>query len=64
MMGKLSIIGDEYGFPTTYIFYNSNNYLKITDFLKNYKYREHIQTCLQSMHPILNLNGNLCLKNK
>lgn len=39
IMDKLSILGDRYGFPTTYIFYNSNNYLKITDFLKNYKYK-------------------------
>lgn len=39
IMNRLSILGDKYGFPVTYIFYNSNNYLKITDFLKNYKYK-------------------------
>jgi UDP-N-acetylglucosamine pyrophosphorylase len=55
-------IGDNYGFPPTYIFYNANNYTKITEFMKTFKYSNRIKICLQSTHPILNLNGNLCLK--
>lgn len=55
-------IGDKYGFPPTYIFYNANNYTKITEFMKTFKYSNRITICLQSTHPILNLNGNLCLK--
>lgn len=61
-MQRLKETGDAFGFPPTYIFYNANNYNKITDFLKTYKYSENIQICLQNTHPILNLNGNLCLK--
>lgn len=61
-MNRLKDIGDEFGFPPTYIFYNANNYSKISEFLKNFKYGSRITICLQSTHPILNLNGNLCLK--
>lgn len=38
LMQRLKEIGDALGFPPTYIFYNANNYNKITDFLKTYKY--------------------------
>jgi len=65
-MKRLQEIADKYGMPTTYIFYNVNNADKVTTFLKNYKYYGHekIRCCLQANHPILNLNGNICLKAK
>lgn len=61
-MERLKEIGDKLGFPPTYLFYNSDSYSKISDYLKRYKYSENIQLCQHTTHPILNLNGNLCLK--
>jgi UDP-N-acetylglucosamine pyrophosphorylase len=63
-MERLGNIGENHGFPPTYIFYNKNNVASIKEFLEGYKFRSHIQLCEQNSQPILNLNGNLCLKSK
>lgn len=61
-MQRLAKIGDQYGCPPTYIFHSAATKARISDFLKDYKYASNIQLCMQKTHPILNLNGNLCLR--
>lgn len=64
IMARLEDIGNKYGFPHTYLFYNNSNEDKVNEFIKKYKYGEKIQCCMQSTQPVLNLNGNICLKAK
>ena len=66
VMLRLQEIADRYGMPPTYLFYNLHNAAKVQDFLKSYKLggHERIRCCVQGSHPILNLNGNICLKSK
>ena len=63
-MGRLEQIGNKYGFPSTYLFYNGKQADQVTGFLKKYKYGDKVHTCMQSTQPILNLNGNFCLRSK
>jgi len=53
-----------FDFPTTYIFYDKFNSDKVNRFIKNYKYGDKLHCCMQNNHPILNLNGSVCLKSK
>jgi hypothetical protein len=62
LMERLAEIADQYGCPQTYLFHRAGDLTKVSDFLKSYRYADSVQLCLQDTHPILNLNGNLCLR--
>jgi hypothetical protein len=61
-MERLATLGDSYGFPTTYIYYDKDHSERVNKFIKGYRYGDKLHCCLQSMHPVLNLNGNVCLR--
>lgn len=63
-MKRLEEIGNNYDLPPTYIFFNKNNSDKVNKFLQNYKYGDKISCIMQGNHPVLNLNGNICLRTK
>lgn len=63
-MGRLEEIGNKYGFPSTYLFYTNKNEDKVHSFLKKFKYGDKVQMCMQVTQPALNLNGNICLRDK
>lgn len=62
LMQRLGEIGDAYGCPPTYIFHSASSQAHISSFLKNFRFADRVRLCQQNTHPILNLNGNLCLK--
>lgn len=62
LMQRLEQIGEAYGCPPTYLFHSAQAHSRITEFLKGFRFADRIQLCQQATHPILNLNGNICLK--
>ena len=63
-MRRLEEIADQRGMPQTYIFCSYLNAEKVTSFVQSYKYGQEVTCLKQADHPILNLNGNVCLRAK
>ena len=63
-MERLTDIGDKFGFPVTYIFYDKESSERVNKYIGSYKYGSKIHCCVESSNPVLNLNGSVCLKSK
>lgn len=61
-MRRLEQAAEAYGCPPIYLFHSAQIQGKVSDFLKGFRFADRIQLCQQNTHPILNLNGNVCLR--